>query len=116
MQATDILSLSPDVLRCAILDDAGRIVSYAESEKGRQAKLPANFLVTIRALVIQGLSEALPKELGNIKYTVVVSDKYRLITMPLLGHTVMLAVPVECDPGPICENAVKKFGSKLLKA
>lgn len=116
MQATDILSLSPDVLRCAILDDAGRIVSYAESEKGRQAKLPANFLVTVKALVIQGLSEALPKDLGNMKYTVVVSDKYRLLTMPLLGHTVMFAVPIESNPDPICEAAIKKFGTKTLKA
>ncbi len=115
MEAAEILALSPDILRCAILDDAGRIVSYAESEKGKQAKLPANFLVTIKALVIQGLSEALPKDLGNIKYTVVVSDRYRLLTMPLAGHTVMFATSLEANPDPICDAAIKKFGAKSLK-
>lgn len=90
-------------------------MSYAESEKGKQAHLPANFLVTIKALVIQGLSEALPKDLGNIRYTDVVSDKYRLLTMPLAGHTIMMALPLESNPDPICDAAVKRFGTKLPK-
>ena len=115
MEASDILALSGEILRCAILDDAGRIVSYAESEKGKQANLPANSLVTIKALVIQGLSEALPKELGNIRFTVVVSDKYRLVTLPLAGQTVMFATPLETIPDPICDAATKRFGFKFRR-
>lgn len=112
LDANEFLTISPDILRCAVLDDAGRIVSYAESEKGRSAHLPSNSLVTIKALVIQGLADALPKELGNIRFTAVVSDKYRLLTMPLAGQTVMFAVPLEVSPDPICDLAIKRFGSK----
>ena len=112
MDANEFLTLSPDILRCAVLDDAGRIVSYAESEKGRAARLPSNSLVTIKALVIQGLADALPKELGNIRFTAVVSDKYRLLTMPLAGQTVMFALPLEVSPDPICDIAFKRFGFK----
>jgi hypothetical protein len=112
LEASEILAVSPDILRCAILDDAGRITSYAESEKGRLANLPANSLVTIKALVIQGTSDALPKELGNIRFTEVVSDKYRLLTLPLAGHTVMLATTLEVIPDPICDALVKKFGNR----
>jgi len=113
LEASDILALSSDILRCAVLDDAGRITSYAESEEGRQANLPANSLVTIKALVIQGLSDALPKELGNIRFTVVVSDKYRLVTLPLAGQTVMFATPLDAVPDPICDLATRKFGSSM---
>ena len=97
------------------MDDAGRILSYAESEKGREAKLPANSLVTIKALVIQGLSDALPKELGTVRFTVVVSDKYRLITIPLAGQTVMLATPLHVNPDPVCEAAIGKFGTRYRR-
>lgn len=96
----------------AVLDDAGRVVTYAESERGKEAKLPINSLVTIKALVIQGLSDALPKELGTIRFTDVVSDKYRMVTMPLAGQTVMFALPLEVMPDPIVDAAFKRFGMK----
>jgi hypothetical protein len=112
LDANEFLTLSPDILRCAVLDDAGRIISYAESERGRAAKLPANSLVTIKALVIQGLADALPKELGNIRFTAVVSDRYRLLTMPLAGQTVMFAVSLDVFPDPICDEAISRFGTK----
>lgn len=115
MEAIDILDLSADILRCAILDDAGRILSYGESEKGKEAKLPANSSVTIKALAILGLSQALPKDLGNVRFIEIVSDKYRLVTMPLSGQTIMFALPVQATPDPICEVAVKKFGSTSMK-
>ena len=115
MDAIEFLALSPDILRCAVLDEAGRVVSYAESERGKEAKLPVNSLVTIKALVIQGLSDALPKELGTIRFTAVVSDKYRLLTMPLAGQTVMFAVPLEVIPDPICDAALKKFGTRFRR-
>ncbi|MHB8566931.1 MAG: hypothetical protein ACYC7D_06475 [Nitrososphaerales archaeon] len=111
MEASDVLALNPEILRCAVLDDAGRIVSYAESEKGKLANLPTDFPVTTKALVIEGLSEALPKELGNLKFTVVVTDKYRLVTQTLAGRTVMMALPFNVTPDSICESAAKKFGS-----
>ena len=111
MEATDILELEPEILRCAILDDAGRIVSYGESEKGKAVKLPANFSVTIKTLAIQGLSQALPKDLGGVKFTVIVTDKYRLLTMLIAGHTVMFAVPLTVSPDPICEAAIRKFST-----
>ena len=112
LDANEFLGLSPEILRCAVLDEAGRVVSYAESDRGREAKLPVNSLVTIKALVIQGLSDALPKELGTIRFTDVVSDKYRLLTMPLAGQTVMFALPLTVSPDPICDAAIKKFGTK----
>jgi hypothetical protein len=112
VDANEFLSLSPDILRVAVLDDAGRVVSYAESDRGKEAKLPLNSLVTIKALVIQGLSDALPKELGNIRFTDVVSDRYRLLTMPLAGQTVMFALPLEIVPDQICDSAIRKFGVK----
>ena len=115
MEAIDILDLSIYILRCAILDNAGRILSYGESEKGKEAKLPANFSVTIKALAILGLSQALPKDLGNVRFIEIVSDKYRLVTMPLSGQTIMFALPVQATPDPICEVAVKKFGSTSMK-
>ncbi len=115
MEAADILELSPEILRCAVLDDAGRIMSYAESEKGKEAKLPANFSVTIKALAIQGLSQALPKELGSIRFTILVSDRYRLVTMPLSGQTIMFALPRQVIPDSICEVAIKKFGTPPKK-
>lgn len=111
MEATDILELEPEILKCAILDDAGRIVSYGESEKGKMVRLPANFSVTIKTLAIQGLSQALPKDLGGVKFTVIVTDKYRLITMPIAGQAVMFAVPLSVSPDPICEAAIRKFGT-----
>ncbi len=116
LEASDILELSPEILRCAVLDDAGRITSYAESERGKEAKLPANFSVTIKALAVQSLSQALPKDLGNIKFTVIVSDKYRLVTMFLFGQTVMFALPLGSSPDPICEAAIKKFGGAATVA
>lgn len=112
MSAQDFLSLSPEILRCAVLDDAGRILNYAESEKGKEAKLPSNFMVTVRALTIQGLSDSLPAELGKIKYTMVVSDKYRLLTIPISGRLFMFALPLSADPDSICDAALRKFGSK----
>ena len=112
MNVEDFLSLSPEILRCAELDDAGRILSYAESEKGKKANLPLDFLVTVRALTIQGLSDSLPKELGAVKYTMVVSDKYRLLTIPISGRLFMFALPLEADPDPICEEALRRFTSK----
>jgi hypothetical protein len=115
VEAVDILELNAEILRCAILDDAGRIVSYGESDGGKEAKLPANFSVTVKALAIQGLSQALPKDLGNVKFTVIVSDKYRLVTMPLAGQTIMFALPLHVIPDPICEAAIKKFGSSPMK-
>jgi len=113
--ASEFLSLSPEILRVAVLDEAGRVVSYAESERGKEAKLPINSLVTIKALVIQGLSDALPKELGTIRFTDVVSDKYRMVTMPLAGQTVMFALPIEVIPDSICEAAIKRFGLKFKR-
>jgi hypothetical protein len=112
LDANEFLTLSPEILRVAVLDDAGRVVSYGESERGKEAKLPINSLVTIKALVIQGLSDALPKELGNIRFTVVVSDRYRMVTIPLAGQTVMFALPLDIIPDPICEAAIKRFGLK----
>lgn len=111
MEATDILELDPEILRCAVLDDAGRITSYAESEKGKIAKLPANFSVTIKALAIQSLSRAMPKELGNVRFTVVATDKYRLVTMLLLGQTVMFALPLQVQADSIYNAAIKKFSN-----
>ena len=110
MEATSILELDPEILRCAVLDDAGRITSYAESERGKLAKLPANFSVNVKALVIQSLSQALPKELGEVKYTVIVTDAYRLVTMQLAGRVVVFALPLHVNPDHICEVAAKKFG------
>ena len=115
MQASEILTLSNEILRCAVLDDAGRILSYAESEKGKAENLPKNYPVTVGALVIQGLSEALPKEMGAVRFTTVVTDKYRLITLDLAGHTVMFALPLTMSPDPICDAAIKKFGAPVRR-
>ncbi len=109
MEASDILSLSPEILLCAILDDAGRIVSNAESEKGKSMNLTADYLLTVKALVIEGLSQTLPRELGNIKFTTVVTDKYRLVTISLGGRTVLLTLPLTTLPDTICEMAMRKF-------
>ena len=115
LQASEILALSSEILRCAVLDDAGRIISYADSEKGKAENLPKSYPVTIGALVIQGLSESLPKEMGTPRFTVVVTEKYRLVTVGLAGHTVMFALPLSITPDPICEMAIKKFGAPLKK-
>lgn len=109
MEATDILELDREMLWCAVLDDAGRIISYAESEKGKIAKLPANFSVTIKASAIQSLSQAMPKVLGSVKFTVVATDKYRLVTMMIIGQTVMFALPLQVAADPICDAVYKKF-------
>lgn len=114
MNAADFLSLSSEILRCAELDDAGRILSYAESSKGKEANLPCNFQVTVRALNIQGLSESLPKELGDVRYTMVLSDKYRLLTLSISGRLFMFALPLETDPDPICNTALRRFGPKKV--
>jgi hypothetical protein len=115
VEAIDILDLSTEILRCAILDDAGRILSYGESQQGNQSEFPANFSVTIKALAIQALSEAMAKDLGHVKFTVVVSDKYRLVTMPLDGQTIVFALPLQAAPDPICEVAIKKFAPVSMK-
>jgi hypothetical protein len=93
-----------------VLDDAGRILTYAESEKGKQENLPSDPSVTIRALAIHGLSEALPGELGKVKFTTVVSDKYRLVTIDLAGRIVMFALPLSVSEDAICNEAIKKWG------
>jgi hypothetical protein len=110
MEATDVLELDTEILRCAVLDDAGRITSYAESERGKVAKLPANFSLNVKALVIQSLSQAFPKELGEVKYTTIVTDAYRLVTTQLAGQVVMFALPREVNPDTICDAAIKRFG------
>jgi hypothetical protein len=115
LEASEIFTLSSEILRCAVLDDAGRILSYAESEKGKAENLPKNYPVTVGALVIQGLSEALPKEMGEVRFTSVVTTKYRLITLELAGHTVMFALPLNISPDQICEAAIKKFGARIRK-
>ena len=84
--------------------------SYADSERGKVANLPSDYPLMIKALVIEGLSEALPKELGNIRFTAVVTDRYRLITLALSGRTVMMAMPLTVSPDPICDAAIRKFG------
>jgi len=115
LEASEILALNKEILRCAVLDEAGRIVSYADSEKGRAANLPKNYPVTINALVIHGLSEALPKDLGTVRFTVVVTEKYRLVTQALAGHTVMFALPINMHPDEICDAAIRKFGAPTRK-
>lgn len=110
LEATEILELDPEILRCAVLDDAGRITSYAESENGKLAKFPANFSVNVKALVIQSLSQALPKELGEVKFTVIVTEVFRLVTMQLAGSVVVFVLPLHASPDHIYEVAAKKFG------
>jgi hypothetical protein len=112
LDAEEVLALSPEVLECAILDEAGRILSYAGSDRGSETKPAADFRVTVKALVIQGLSEALPRNFGNLKYTVVVTDRFRIFTMPLDGRTVMFTATLRANPDMICEAALKRFGTK----
>ena len=90
-------------------------MSYADSEKGKAENLPKNYPVTVGALAIQGLSEALPKEMGGVRFTVLVTDRYRLVTLGLSGHTVMFAIPLSVFPDEICEAVLKKFGNAVRK-
>jgi hypothetical protein len=111
LHASDVLSINPNILRCAILDEAGRVLSYAESEKGKEENLPKDSSLMINVLVRQSLLDALPKELGKVKFNVVVTDKYRLIGQVLGQNTVMFAIPLSVVPDDICEKVIKKFGS-----
>jgi hypothetical protein len=112
LDAEEVLALSPEVLECAVLDEAGRILSYAGSQRGAETKPAADFRATVKALVIGGLSEALPKNFGNVKYTVVVTDRYRIFTMTLDGRTVMFTTSLGANADLICDVAVKRFGAK----
>ena len=106
-----MLNIDANILRCAVLDDAGRVLSYAESEKGKAENLPKDSSLMINVLVRQSLLDALPKELGNVRFNVVVTDKYRLVGQVLGQHTVMFALPLNTIPDDICEKLIKKFSS-----
>ncbi len=104
-----MLSIHPSILRCAILDEAARVLSYAESERGREENLPKDSSLMINVLVRQSLLDALPRELGKVKFNVVVTDKYRLIGQVLGQNTIMFALPLDVVPDEICERVIKKF-------
>ncbi len=106
-----MLGIHPEILRCAVLDEAGRVLSYAESEKGKQENLPRDSSLMINVLVRQSLLDALPKTLGKVKFNVVVTDKYRLVGQVLGQNTIMFALPLNIIPDEICEQIIKKFGS-----
>jgi hypothetical protein len=106
-----VLNIDLNILRCAILDDAGRVLSYAESEKGKGENLPKDSSLMINVLVRQSLLDSLPKELGKVKFNVVVTDRYRLIGQVLGPNTIMFALPLNSNPDDICEKVIKKFGS-----
>ena len=105
-----MLTINPNILRCAVLDEAGRVLSYAESEKGKEENLPKDSSLMINVLVRQSLLDALPKELGKVKFNVVVTDKYRLIGQVLGQNTIMFALPLNVVPDDICDKVIKKFG------
>jgi hypothetical protein len=109
LQAADVLSVDSNILRCAILDDAGRVISYAESEKGREENLPKDSSLMINVLVRQSLLDSLPKQLGKVKFNVVVTDKYRLIGQVLGNNTIMFALPLNTIPDDICDKIIRKF-------
>ena len=111
LQASEVLGIHPEILRCAILDDAGRVLSYSESEKGRLEDLPKDSSLMINVLVRQSLLDSLPKSLGKVKFNVVVTDKYRLVGQVLGQYTIMFALPLSIIPDEICERVIKKFGS-----
>jgi hypothetical protein len=94
----------------AILDEAGRVQSYAESEEGREENLPKDSSLMINVLVRASLLDSLPKELGKVKFNVVVTDKYRLIGLVIGQSTVMFALPLDSSPDEICDKVIKKFG------
>ena len=110
-QASEIIALDDRILRCAVLDEAGRVLSYEEPEKGKSAALPPDYRMTVKALLMQGVSEELPKELGSVRFTTVVTDKYRLVTLNLADHVVMFTVPLSVPVENICEQALEKFGN-----
>jgi hypothetical protein len=111
LQAAEVLAIDPSILRCAVLDDAGRVLSYSESEKGREENLPKDYSLMINVLVRQSLLDSLPRQLGKVKYNVVVTDKYRLIGQVLGNHTIMFALPLNSNPDVVCDKVFKKFGS-----
>lgn len=110
LQASEVLSVDPNILRVAVLDEAGRVLSYAESEEGRAENLPKDSSLMINVLVRSSLLDALPKELGKVKFNVVVTDKYRLIGLVIGQNTVMFALPLSSNPDVICDKVIKRFG------
>jgi hypothetical protein len=111
LQATEVLKVDPSILRVAVLDDAGRVLSYAESEEGRAENLPKDSSLMINVLVRSNLLEALPKELGKVKFNVVVTDKYRLIGLIIDQNTVMFALPLNASPDDVCAKVLKTYDS-----
>lgn len=111
MQATEVLKADSSILRVAVLDDAGRVLSYAESDEGRAENLPKDSSLMINVLVRSNLLEALPKELGKVKFNVVVTDKYRLIGLVIDENTVMFALPLGACVDEVCAKVLKRFGS-----
>jgi hypothetical protein len=111
LQAADVLRVDPSILRVAVLDEAGRVMSYAESEEGREENLPKDSALMINVLVRSSLLDSLPKELGKVKFNVVVTDKYRLILLIVGENTVMFALPLDSVPDIICDKVIKQFGS-----
>jgi hypothetical protein len=109
LQASEVLAINSNILRCAILDEAGRVLSYAESEEGKREHLPKDSSLMINVLVRQSLLDSLPKELGKVKFNVVVTDKYRLIGQVIGQDTIMFALPLNVMPDEICEKVIKKF-------
>ncbi len=106
-----MLKIDPSILRVAVLDEAGRVLSYAESEEGREENLPKDSALMINVLVRSSLLDALPKELGKVKFNVVVTDKYRLIGLVIGQNTIMFALPLNTIPDDICDKVIKRFGS-----
>lgn len=114
MEASKVITFHPDILRCAVLDEAGRLLSYAESDKGRAENLPKNESLLINILVRQSWVQALPLELGEVRYTVVVTDKYRLVSLLFDDETLMYALPLSSSSDEVYKVAIKKLN--LAKA
>jgi len=111
LHALEVLKVDPSILRVAVLDEAGRVLSYAESEEGKEENLPKDPPLMINVLVRSSLLDALPKELGKVKFNVVVTDKYRLIVLVLGQNTVMFALPLDAVPDAICDKLIKRYSS-----
>lgn len=110
MQASEVIAVDPHILRLAVLDEAGRLLSYAESEEGKAENLPKDSSLMINVVVRSSLLSALPKELGKVKFNVVVTDKYRLVGLVLGKYTIMFALPLASETDNICNKVISRFG------
>ena len=109
--ASDFLELDRNILRCAVFDGRGQILSSSESKFGLESSLSR--MSEGDAVAGNFILEDLPREFGKVKFKILVTDTYRIVLMRISDRLVMFALPSTVHAEPICQEAQRRYESQV---